>query len=139
MKKWMISSRAATDVRLLLDTVAFIGATENPAQLSKRAAAALARSENIFEISTISLVEIAIKVAKGKLEFPLRVVREAIADLNLRILPYTAEHAFRLFDLPLHHRDPFDRQIIAQALCEEIAIVTSDEAFRRYQGIRLLW
>jgi hypothetical protein len=50
----------------------------------------------------------------------------------LRILPYTAQHAFRLFDLPNHHADPFDRQIIGQALAEDLAIVTPDNVFRLY-------
>jgi PIN domain nuclease of toxin-antitoxin system len=62
-----------------------------------------------------------------------------ITALRLRVLPYTAEHAFRLFDLPLHHGDPFDRQIIAQALAEGIPVVTSDEAFRLYKGLKVIW
>jgi PIN domain nuclease of toxin-antitoxin system len=135
----MISSRVVTDVRLLLDTVTFIYAIEAPSKLGRKAAAALDDPENIVELSTISLAEIAIKVSKGKLVLPLRLVRDAVADLDLRLLAYTAEHAFRLFDLPPHHRDPFDRQIIAQALTEEVPVVTSDEAFRRYEGLRLLW
>lgn len=132
-------SRAATNLRLLLDTVAFIYAIEAPAKLGKRASAALDDQENSFELSTISLTEIAIKGSKGKLDLSLKIVREAIGDLDLRVLPYDREHAWRLFDLPRHHRDPFDRQIIAQALCEEIPVVTSDQVFRRYEGLRLLW
>jgi len=65
--------------------------------------------------------------------------RRAVEDLGIRILPYSAEHAFRLFDLPLHHRDPFDRQIISQALSEEIPVVTSDDAFKLYKGLRIIW
>ena len=57
----------------------------------------------------------------------------------MRVLPYTTEHALRLFDLPLHHTDPFDRQIVAQALAEDIPVVTADEAFRRYSGIKVIW
>ena len=136
---WRISSRAVADVRLLLDTVAFIYAAESPAKLGKHAEAALNRPENIIELSTVSLAEIAIKVYSGKLDLPVERVVEAIADLDLRLLPYSPEHAFRLFDLPLHHRDPFDRQIIAQALSEEIAVITSDETFRRYEGLRVIW
>ncbi|MBV8730722.1 MAG: type II toxin-antitoxin system VapC family toxin [Acidobacteriia bacterium] len=60
-------------------------------------------------------------------------------DLKMRVLPYTTEHALRLFDLPLHHTDPFDRQIVAQALAEDIPVVTADEAFRRYSGIKVIW
>jgi predicted nucleic acid-binding protein len=62
-----------------------------------------------------------------------------VADLRLRVLPYAAEHAFRLFDLPSHHADPFDRQIIAQALVENVPIVTPDEAFNLYEGLKVVW
>lgn len=139
MKRSTILLGAATDVRLLLDTVAFIYAIEAPAKLGRRASAALDDPENIFELSTISLTEVAIKGSKGKLDLSLKLVREAIGDLDMHVLPYNREHAWRLFDLPLHHRDPFDRQIIAQALCEEIPLVTSDQVFQHYEGLRLLW
>jgi len=62
-----------------------------------------------------------------------------VADLRLRVLPYAAKHAFRLFDLPSHHADPFDRQIIAQALVENVPIVTPDEAFNLYEGLKVVW
>lgn len=139
MKKSRISSQVVADVRLLLDTVAFIYAVAAPEKLSKRAAAALHHPDYIFELSTVSLSEIAIKASLGKLELPLATIREAITDLDIRLLPYTAEHALRLFELPLHHRDPFDRQIIATALCEELPIVTSGKAFERYEGLKLVW
>lgn len=135
----MISSKGAIEVRLLLDTVALIFSAESPGRLSKRASVALRNPGNILELSTISLSEIAIKVSAGKLAFPETRVREVLADLDLRIMPYTAEHAFRLFNLPFHHRDPFDRQIIAQALCEDIAVVTPDREFGLYQGIKIVW
>jgi PIN domain nuclease of toxin-antitoxin system len=67
------------------------------------------------------------------------VVKQAIEELDIRVLPYTAEHALRLFALPLHHSDPFDRQIIAQALCEKTPVVTPDEKFDLYQGIKVIW
>jgi len=91
------------------------------------------------ELSALSLSEIAIKGAKGKLSFSKDEVVLWLADLKMRVLPYTTEHALRLFDLPLHHTDPFDRQIVAQALAEDIPVVTADEAFRRYSGIRVIW
>jgi len=58
---------------------------------------------------------------------------------RLRILPYTAHHAFYLFHLPPHHADPFDRQIIAQAVCEKIPVVTCDEKFSLYKDLKVLW
>jgi len=75
-----------------------------------------AEYRNILELSAISLSEIAIKAARGKLKVSAVDTRRALEDLDLRVLPYTANHAFSLFDLPLLHADPFDRQIIAQAL-----------------------
>jgi PIN domain nuclease of toxin-antitoxin system len=124
---------------LLLDTAVFIHAVEAPHRLSKRAASALQDTNNVLELSAISLVEIAIKAALGKLTISSDVARQAIEDLDLRVLPYTAEHALRLFHLPAHHGDPFDRQIIAQALAEGIPIITPDRMFRSYKGLKIIW
>lgn len=126
-------------MRLLLDTAVLIYAMESPDRLSKRAVAALENPENVLELSAVSLAEIAIKAALGKLRLSAATARQAVQDLDIRILPYTADHAFYLFDLPLRHRDPFDRLIIAQALSERIVIVTSDEKFSLYKGVKLLW
>jgi PIN domain nuclease of toxin-antitoxin system len=126
-------------VRLLLDTAVLIYAVESPERLSKRATSALKNPANVLELSAVSLAEIAIKAALGKLRLSAAIARQAVQDLDLRILPYTADHAFNLFDLPRHHGDPFDRQIIAQALCEKIPIVTSDEKFSLYKGLQLVW
>jgi PIN domain nuclease of toxin-antitoxin system len=131
--------RGAGEVRLLLDTAILIYAVESPERLSKRAAAALENPENVLELSTISITEIAIKASLGKLKLTAAIARQAVQDLDIRILPYTADHALRLFDLPLHHGDPFDRQIIAQALCEKTPVVTPDEKFRLYKGLKIIW
>jgi len=93
----------------------------------------------VVEISAISLSEIAIKQAKGKLNLSKAELLAALDQLRLRVLPYTVDHASELFGLPLHHNDPFDRQIIAQALAEDIPIVTADETFRLYKGLRVIW
>jgi PIN domain nuclease of toxin-antitoxin system len=93
----------------------------------------------IREISVVSLSGVAIKQSIGKLRIGKDEVLTDIVDLRLRVLPYTADHALHLFDLPWHHNDPFDRQIIAQALCEKIPVVTSDEKFNLYEGLRILW
>jgi PIN domain nuclease of toxin-antitoxin system len=126
-------------VRLLLDTAVLIYAVESPERLSKRSTAALRNPGNILELSSVSLAEIAIKAAIGKLAISDAVARQALEDLDIRVLPYTAEHAIRLFALPLHHSDPFDRQIIAQALCEKIPVVTPDQKFSSYEGVKIIW
>jgi len=126
-------------VRILLDTAILIFAVECPQRLSRRAASVLQNPANILEFSTVSLAEIAIKVSLGKLQLSSDVARQAVGDLGVRVLPFSAEHAFRLFGLPLHHRDPFDRQIIAQALEEDIPVVTSDEKFGLYKSLKVVW
>ncbi len=139
--RWKTSSWGAGrfTVRLLLDTAILIYAVEAPERLSKRAVAALENPENVLELSAISITEIAIKASLGKLRVTAAMVRQAVQDLDIRILPYTGEHALRLFELPLHHGDPFDRQIIAQALCEKTPVVTPDEKFRLYRGLKIIW
>jgi PIN domain nuclease of toxin-antitoxin system len=130
---------AGNNLRVLLDTAVFIFAIETPARLSARASAVLKKPENIRELSSISLTEIAIKTTLGKLNISAENARQAIQDMDIHILPFAADHASRLFDLPRHHTDPFDRQLIAQALCEKISIVTPDDKFRRYEGVTVIW
>src|ERR1700676_2843145 len=100
-----------------------IFAVESPERLTKRATGILQNTENILELSAISLSEIAIKAARGKLKVSAADTRHALEDLDIRILPYTANHAFFLFDLPRLHADPFDRPIIAHAYPEEVPVL----------------
>ncbi len=93
----------------------------------------------VREFSSVSISEIAIKEAKGKLNLCKDDIQLAAEDLKLRFLPYTADHALALLGLPLHHRDPFDRQLIAQATFEGIPIVTADEKFKLYKGLKVVW
>ena len=126
-------------MRLLLDTAVLIWAVEAPERLTRRATAALETLDNVLEMSAVSLSEIAIKTARRKLRLSGDSARRAIADLDLRIMPFTADHAFFLLELPLHHSDPFDRQIIAQALAEKIPVVTPDQKFGLYKGLKVIW
>jgi PIN domain nuclease of toxin-antitoxin system len=126
-------------MRLILDTVTFIWAVSTPERLSRAAMSALRKGTAVREISVVSLTEIAVKQASGKLAFSKADAMSGVADLRLRVLPYAAEHAYRLFDLPTHHADPFDRQIIAQALVENVSVITPDEAFDLYEGIKVVW
>lgn len=126
-------------MRLLLDTSVLIFAVDEPERLSKRAVAALQNPENVLELSAISLVEIAIKSSLGKLKLSAETAEQALDDLDIRVLPFTRQHALELFALPSHHNDPFDRQIIAQALAEGIPVMASDETFGLYKGLRIVW
>jgi PIN domain nuclease of toxin-antitoxin system len=126
-------------MRLILDTVTFIWAVSAPERLSRAAASALRKSTTVREVSIVSLVEIAVKQTRGKLTFSKADVMAGVEDLQLRVLPYSAAHAFSLFDLPNHHADPFDRQLIAQALAEDLAVVTPDDVFHLYKGLKVVW
>ena len=126
-------------MRVLLDTAVLIYAVSTPERLTKRATNVLRSSDSILELSSISLVEIAVKASLGKLSLSSDTVRQAIEDLNVRVLSYTVEHAFHMFDLPPHHSDPFDRQIISQAFAEGLPIVTPDEKFGLYKGLIVVW
>ena len=126
-------------MRLLLDTSTFIWAINAPELISKKAKEAMEAEGSIREFSTLSLSEIAIKQAKGKLKLAREQVWTGISDLRLRVLSYSQAHAEQLFDLPTHHSDPFDRMIIAQAIAEEIPVLTSDKTFRLYKGLQLIW
>lgn len=126
-------------MRVLLDTASFLFAITSSDLLSKRATDLLEEEETIAELSAISLSEIAIKRTLGKLDLDREQVATGLSDFRVQVLPYTVFHAYQLFELPLHHRDPFDRQIIAQAMVEDIPVVTSDKIFRRYRGLKVIW
>jgi PIN domain nuclease of toxin-antitoxin system len=126
-------------VRVLVDTVTLLYAIKTPERLSKRARAVLDNAANVRELSVLSLNEIALKRSVGKMDVTRDDVLQAIAGLQLSVLPYSAEHALEFFDVPTYHGDPFDRQLIAQLLCEKIPIVTPDEQFRRYAGVKVVW
>ena len=101
--------------------------------------AAMEHPEAVRELSTISLSEIAIKCAIGKLELSRGDVLAAIDGFDIHMLALKTDHAFQMFGLPLHHSDPFDRQIIAQAMAENMPVVTPDPKFRLYRGIQVIW
>jgi PIN domain nuclease of toxin-antitoxin system len=126
-------------MRVLLDTVTYLWAYNSPELLSKKAIETLSQDTTIRELSAVSLSELAIKMVGGELDWRKEEIISSLSDLRVRVLSYTASHAYQLFELPLHHRDPFDRQIIAQAMAEDIPIVTSDKIFRRYRELKVIW
>ena len=133
--------------RFLLDTQAFLHLYENGLEgLSSRVREALANLENEFLLSTISVTEIAVKVGIKKLVFPKtdlgtpeEEVSRAAEELRITVIPYTLAHANKLFDLPLHHRDPFDRMLIATALGEGVPVISGDAEFNQYNGLQVIW
>ncbi len=104
-----------------------------------RAQRLLEHPETVRMISPVSFSEIAVKANKGLTPLTRGHIQKLILDLDLTVLPLTAEHSLKLFGLPAHHADPFDRMLIATALAEDIAIVASDREFKKYKGLRVIW
>lgn len=127
-------------MRLLLDTHIFIWWNGNMSLLSPQARALCEDKENTLVLSLVSIWEMQIKSQLGKLTFnqPLSKVIESQQHANnLELLPITTEHIYTLGDLPDHHKDPFDRLLIAQANVEQIALVSADAIFHQY-NVQLL-
>jgi len=127
-------------VKLLLDTQSLIWFDQDDPRLSSRAKSLLEAPDNELWLSPVTYWEIAIKASLGKLtlttpfdEFLTRIVVEN----RLVVLPILVEHCAALIGLAHHHRDPFDRLLIAQAITEKVAVVSSDEQFDAYPVIRL--
>ena len=126
-------------MRVLLDTVAFLFAIGDPASLSRKARTVMGDPANQRELSVISLAEIAMKNAAGKLNLSREDAMEALSRLQVSMLPYAEAQVFELMTLPVHHRDPFDRMLIAQALAEDVPVMTCDKEFRKYKGLEVIW
>jgi PIN domain nuclease of toxin-antitoxin system len=123
--------------RLLVDTHALLWwLTDDPA-LTPTARAAIAEPLDEPLVSAASVWEIAIKRALGKLDAPDGLPDE-VTDAGFAWLPVAAQHAWAVRTLPLHHRDPFDRLLVAQALTEQVPIVTADPRFAQY-GVGVVW
>ena len=124
-------------MRLLLDTHALLSLMFEDGRLSRSAGEAMERPDAQLVVSAVSVWEIAIKRAVGKLEAPEDVI-ERIGEAGAESLSITARHAEAGGGLPLHHRDPFDRLLAAQAKLEGCALVTKDPAFAAY-GVPVVW
>ncbi len=128
-------------MKLILDTSALLWVLLTPANLSATAARLLSDPANLLFVSVASLWEITIKVGIGKLAIPNSDIEEVIANLaafRIRVLPIRSEDLKALQALPPHHKDPFDRIIVAQAQVEGIPIVTTDQRIQQY-AVRVLW
>ena len=127
-------------MRLLLDTNAFLFSILEPAKLSTRARKALIDPVHAILLSPVSIWEIATKVQIGKLAAPPDggYFERHRMLLGAEILAVNASHGYRLFCLPMHHKDPFDRLLIAQAIDENLTVITSDRSFQAYP-VSTLW
>lgn len=123
-------------MRLLIDSNAFIWMVSQPRELSAGSRNALVDPANERFLSIAAIWEIAIKLSGGKLELP-GTLQEAVDGMAAEILQVTMVHVGRVQTLPFHHRDPFDRMMIAQAIEEGLTIVTRDRHFPAY-GVPIL-
>lgn len=128
-------------MKLLVDSHALLWAADQPEQLSSAAAGALRDPANDLLVSAATVWELAIKVGLRKLTLtkPYREwMTQALADLDAALLPITVEYADAQAHLPPHHRDPFDRLLVAQARVEQFPIVSHDAALDAY-GVTRIW
>lgn len=128
-------------MKLLLDTHSFLWFIENNPKLSASALAAIKDGSNEIFLSIANVWEIAIKANLGKLQVgtPFEVFISNQLSLNrINLLDVTINHVAVIATLPLHHRDPFDRLLVAQALVEQIPIVSIDAELDAY-GVTRLW
>ena len=124
----------------IVDTHAFLWFVTGNRRLSRRARQAMERAPEHWCLSAASVWELAIKSSHGRLTLPVPLPQYLAGHIErgLRLLPIEWAHAARVETLPWHHRDPFDRVLIAQAQAEECAVVTHDAAFRAYR-VRVIW
>ncbi len=130
--------------RYLVDTSVLIWLLK-ATPLPRRVDALLRDRANFVYYSVISIVELSIKHAKGQLPFPKRVVadpvraiRETAEEAGIIFMPLAPEHAVKLMTLPRYHADPFDRLLIAQAIVEDLTMVSEDGKFPLYPDLKLL-
>ena len=117
-------------MRLLLDTHVVLWQLDDRTLSASAVGAIEEASELLF--SVVSFAEVGIKVSTGKL-VPRPELRELVLDGGMRILGLATEHGLGVAELPLHHRDPFDRLLISQARAEGLTILTADAHFARYE------
>ena len=128
-------------MRVLVDTHAMLWWLRDDERLSRRAYAVLGDGDNELLWSIASSWEIAVKLRAGKLELgrPLeRLYADLVSEQGVAVLPIGHEHCARVAVLPLHHRDPFDRMLVAQAQLERVPVLTADPKLGAYD-VELVW
>ncbi len=128
-------------MRLLLDTQCWLWWFAQPEKLNESVTEKIADETNELWFSVASVWEMGIKVSIGKLPLPEPIddyVSTRMNQLGTRCLEIRADHALRVAALPLYHRDPFDRMLIAQAQIEDMTLVSADLKFNQYE-VSLLW
>ncbi len=128
-------------MRYLLDTVVWLWSVWEPERIRRKALEEITDLSNEVFLSAVTSWEIAIKAGAGKLKLPEppgSYVPRRMADQGLRPLQVSHAHALAVFGLPAHHRDPFDRLLVAQANVEDLVLVTADRIIEEYP-VEILW
>ena len=123
-------------MKLLLDTHVLLWWLDDSPKLSEAARLAIMHGKNPVFVSAVVIWEIRIKQALGKLDVPDD-FRSVLDDQAFESLEITSDHAHAVIDLPMHHRDPFDRMLVAQATVEGLTVATHDARLKRY-GIPII-
>jgi PIN domain nuclease of toxin-antitoxin system len=118
-------------VNLFIDTHVLLWWLDDSPELSESGRTAISDPGNLIVLSAVVIWEIRIKQALGKLEIPPNFY-QVVQEQGFELLSITADHAYTVGDLPTHHRDPFDRMIIAQAKFEGLTVATHDIVFNKY-------
>ncbi len=128
-------------MKILLDTQAFLWLSSDNKKLSKTARETFLNEKNNFFLSLVSIWEMSIKSSLGKLKFRSsmeRFILNESQENNIEQMTITFQHVIKVQTLPFYHRDPFDRLLVAQALIEDIPILSSDAALEKY-GVNRIW
>ncbi len=118
-------------MRILIDTHIYLWALAAPERISKKKREELETLANIIYVSSVSIAEIMIKASLGKLNIDFDPI-EMTEEMGFQPLNFSAEDAVLLKDLPFHHRDPFDRMLIAQSMAQKTRIMSDDRNFSSY-------
>ena len=118
-------------MRLLLDTHILLHALTEPERLARKRSESIESPANAVFVSAVSLAEIAIKVSIGKLHIDVDLL-SAVEEAGFEWLDFSPREALQLAELPLHHRDPFDRMLVVQSQANDLALVTDDSKLADY-------
>ncbi|TDE18553.1 type II toxin-antitoxin system VapC family toxin [Dyadobacter psychrotolerans] len=124
----------------LLDTHTFLWFIHGDNELSSHGRKIIENPDTSKFLSIVSFWEIAIKISIGKLhmDFPFALLEQLALENGFEILPITIQHNNQIIDLPAHHKDPFDRIIIAQAICDNLTIIGKDPELKKYE-VEVCW
>ncbi len=128
-------------MRYLLDTTVFVWLLKEPEKLNQRAADLLEDENHDVFLSTVSSWEVVIKFSIGRLTLPKKpdeLLSEVLTNFSFQPLSITHTHSLAVGELAFHHRDPFDRMLIAQARSENLILLTADSMFEKYP-VEILW